>query len=208
MGMIVPSLSSGDYCIVIAKGIARGVTDGDESWSAGDQIWATDAGYLTNSRPAGPSPSIYVGRVIGQPSEGAPWNVLVDVQVIPEIGELSGVSREDPESLDVMVYNGALGVWAPRALFHVTAVSAAYTALPTDNVIACDATAGAFSVTLPPASTSAAMQLHIKKKDSSANAVTIDADGTEIIEDAETQTLLRQGECLTLQSTGGYWIVI
>jgi hypothetical protein len=208
MAVVVPSLSAGDFCVAIAKGIARGVSDGDETWGVGDSIWAAADGTLTYDRPDAPTPSIYVGRVIGRPSEISPWDLHVDVRVIPGIGELSGVSREAPESLDVMVYDATLGAWVPRALFHVTAVSEAYTALPEDNVLACDASGGAFTVTLPAASGSAAMQIHVKKIDASANAVTVDADGSELIDGNLTFDLRWQDESLMLQCDGAGWYVL
>lgn len=85
--------------------------------------------------------------------------------------------------------------------------SAVYTALSSDNVILCDASGGAFTVTLPAASLTGKL-LHIKKIDSSLNAVTIDGNASELVEDAVTQALVRQGENLMLMSDGTQWWVL
>lgn len=60
------------------------------------------------------------------------------------------------------------------------AKTAAYTATLNDDFINCDATGGAFAVTLPPVATAAGRTFGIRKSDASANAVTLadTIDGT------------------------------
>lgn len=84
----------------------------------------------------------------------------------------------------------------------------AYTATAIDDTIIGDATGGAFTVTLPAASTVTGKIYNIKKIDVSANAITIDGDGAETIDDSATQALSSQYDSLTIQSDGTeYWII-
>ncbi len=87
--------------------------------------------------------------------------------------------------------------------------SGAYTVTSADHAIACDATAGAFSVTLPgAASVGAGFVLVIKKVDSSGNAVTVDGNGSETIDGALTYSLASQWKYVALMSDGAGWLVI
>lgn len=69
----------------------------------------------------------------------------------------------------------------------------------------CDATAGAFTVTLPPANTEFAsgQYIIIMKIDSSANAVTVSRAGSDTIEGGTTKTLSSQYSKTILISDGG-----
>lgn len=55
----------------------------------------------------------------------------------------------------------------------VKAITATYTAMVVDDTLLCDASGGAFTVTLPDVADAKGHTLNIKKTDSSANAVTI-----------------------------------
>jgi hypothetical protein len=90
----------------------------------------------------------------------------------------------------------------------VVAKTANYTATINDHVIKCSASGGAFTITLPAASTATGLLLHIKKTDSSANRITIDGNASELVEDAVTQQLIYQGENLMLQCDGSQWWVL
>lgn len=90
----------------------------------------------------------------------------------------------------------------------IETVTASYTADAGDSTILCNCSAGAITVTLPPASTVEAMTLCIKKTDGSVNAATIDAAGTETIDGALTVTLAAQWDGRVLQSNGSNWVVL
>jgi hypothetical protein len=75
------------------------------------------------------------------------------------------------------------------------------------SVVACDASGGAFTVTLPTASGIAGRQYTIKKIDSSANAVTVDANGAETIDGNTTVTLALQWNRVTIVSDGTNWLI-
>jgi len=68
----------------------------------------------------------------------------------------------------------------------------------TYNEVLCDAKTAAFTVTLPALLTSIGLSYHIMKVDATANAVTIDGNGSEVIKDATA------GSVTTLTVTGQY----
>jgi hypothetical protein len=83
-----------------------------------------------------------------------------------------------------------------------------YTATAADCTILCDATSAAFTVTLPPANTVSGRIYHVLKIDSSANAVTVDGDGSETINGATTKALASQWDKTVIQSNGTAWYII
>jgi len=82
------------------------------------------------------------------------------------------------------------------------------TLVETDSTIFVDATNGTVTVTLPPASSFPGKTYNVKKIDVSANTVTIDADGTETIDDSLTQIISTQFDAVTVQSDGTEWWII
>lgn len=71
---------------------------------------------------------------------------------------------------------------------------------PSDRVILVDATLGDITISLPSATTVRA--LDVKKIDSSAHFVTLDADGADVIEGEPTLDLLYEGESVPIVSNG------
>jgi hypothetical protein len=94
------------------------------------------------------------------------------------------------------------------ARLNVQAKDAAYTITDGDDVILCDATSAAFTLTLPKAGLHGGRVFYLKKVDASANAITIDGDGSETIDGAATQSLSVQWESKTLTSDGTGWFII
>jgi hypothetical protein len=84
----------------------------------------------------------------------------------------------------------------------------AYTATDSDTVILCDASGGAFTITLPTAVGRAGKVFYIKKTDSSANGVTVDGDGTETIDSATTQVIATQYNAIKIISDGSEWHIL
>jgi hypothetical protein len=74
-------------------------------------------------------------------------------------------------------------------------------------VLLCDASGGAFTVTLPAAATVSGSSISVKKSDASANAVTVDGNAAETIDGAATLALSTQYEAVTLWSDGTNWWV-
>jgi hypothetical protein len=77
-----------------------------------------------------------------------------------------------------------------------------------DNVILCDATSGAITITLPTATSNANKIYSVKKIDNSANTVTIDGNASETIDGALTQVISSQYDCLTIMCDGSAWYII
>jgi len=70
----------------------------------------------------------------------------------------------------------------------------------------CDATAAAFTVTLPPVATVNGMRVVIRKTDSGGNLVTVKGAGTELINGANTYIgLAAQFNVVVLYSDGTRW---
>lgn len=86
--------------------------------------------------------------------------------------------------------------------------SGTYTANLLDEVLLCDASGGAFTVTLPSAFTCAGKKFIIKKIDGSANAVTVDGSGIETIDGSLTQVLSSQWDVIEIVCNGADWFII
>jgi len=91
---------------------------------------------------------------------------------------------------------------------QVVTKTGAYTATDDDIVILVDATAGAITITLPAASGRSGQVYIIKKIDSSANAVTVDANASETIDGALTYSLASQYDVVRIVCDGANWHVI
>lgn len=76
-----------------------------------------------------------------------------------------------------------------------------------NKLIAADATSGAFTVTLPTAASAGnGFEITVKKTDPSDNTVTLDADGTELIDGVNSVKLGAQYDAVTVRSTGAAWL--
>lgn len=85
--------------------------------------------------------------------------------------------------------------------------TAAYTAVATDRLVLCDASGGAFTVTLPAANASGA--LSVKKTDSTANAVTVARAGADTLDGGTTFDLTAQNHAAMLMSDGSSaWVIV
>ena len=98
---------------------------------------------------------------------------------------------------------------AGGAPLAISAKTTTHQALGTDTVLLGDATGGAFTITLPAvADVSTGKVLHIKKTDSSANAVTVDGSGAETIDDSLTAVLSMQYDAIMVVSDGSEWWIL
>jgi hypothetical protein len=87
-------------------------------------------------------------------------------------------------------------------------VTASDTAMMGDYLILADATAGAVTVTLPPVGESIGALIVVKKSDASANAVTVDGNGSETIDGAANVALAAQYDAVTVASNGVEWWIV
>jgi len=90
---------------------------------------------------------------------------------------------------------------------ELTTVDEDYTAVTTDGTVVADSTAGAVTVTLPAASEMEGRTLIVKRIPTSANNVTVEADGTDTIDDGTDFVLTASYDSLTLRAVSGGWIV-
>lgn len=84
----------------------------------------------------------------------------------------------------------------------------AYTATANDFTILCNATTAAFSVTLPTAASQPGRLYNVKKIDASANTVTIQCAGAELIDGANTKVIAAQYSNIQFQSDGTAWWIL
>lgn len=94
------------------------------------------------------------------------------------------------------------------ATLAIETITGATTLDNTHSVVLCNATGGAFTVTLPAAVDNPGRRYYIKKIDSSANAVTIDGNAAETIDEATTQILRDQYATLAIVSDGSEWWIL
>lgn len=88
---------------------------------------------------------------------------------------------------------------------NVKSKSSAYTATTTDVVLLCDASGGAFTITLPAAADNTNRVYIIKKIDSSVNAVTVDGNASETIDGGTTAVITTQYESIIIFCDGSNW---
>lgn len=101
-----------------------------------------------------------------------------------------------------------LSVTAPEGGWTVTAVqTGAYTAAA-GQLVRCDPSGGAFTVTLPTAVGISGRQIGIKNTTSDATTITIDADGSETIDGAASVDMSAGLASLTFASDGAGWMVV
>lgn len=84
-------------------------------------------------------------------------------------------------------------------------ITSSETLTENDVFVEVDATAGPVTITLIPAATHPGKGYEIKKIDASANAVTVDGDGAETIDDAATRILALQYDAIGIRSVGTEW---
>jgi hypothetical protein len=101
---------------------------------------------------------------------------------------------------NVTIVNGNSVTW------RYVDVVAAYDASDRELVLA-DATAGAFTVTLPPVADSTDVWINVKKVDASVNAVTVAPSVTGLIDGAATKALSAQYDAVDLYCDGSNWYI-
>lgn len=91
---------------------------------------------------------------------------------------------------------------------YIVTKTTTYTATILDDVILCDTSGGAWTLTLPAAASLTGKELFIKKTTSDANLLTIDGNGSETIDGLTTQVLASQYSFYKIFSDGTNWQVI
>lgn len=159
---------------------------------------------LPSAVTAGDGANVWVQHV------GSAGKVTVAPNGVQTINGAASVSLIRPYSFFRLVSDGAN--WTAEGadrLFATLSKTTTYTVTTADvgKLIKGDATSGAFSITLP-AATSAGdgFEVTIQKIDATTNAVTVDGDGTETINGAATLALSTQWWGAQLRCDGSNWI--
>lgn len=111
------------------------------------------------------------------------------------------------QSLDQLRRYLPLSGYPDMLVPRTQSVTAAYTAAD-DLVLLADATAGAFSITLPPVADSFGKLYAVKKTDASVNAVTLDGNASETIDGATTFALSAQYDWCLLVAGPSEWHIL
>lgn len=137
---------------------------------------------------------------------------LIDNTAGSEDGELGFYAFKNGTLTKGLALNGD-GLLTPAlqgAKLSNVAKTANYTMTATDYVVRCDASGGAFTITLPAAATAGAGTIYkIIRTDitGSTNLLTVDANGSETIDGMLTWKL-HQAEFLVIMSDGTNWVSI
>jgi len=123
-----------------------------------------------------------------------------------------GLPTTDPILVEVLATESIVtelgNSWNPKesTIVNVSTQTADYSAnVITDSTILVDATTAAVTITLPTAVGYTGKNFRIKKVDSTANTVTISADGTETIDGAVTKVITTQYGVSNIVSDGANW---
>lgn len=187
------------------------VVDTDD-WVAVDSV----SPCIISLPPAGLSE----GRRLKVQSIGSPGWAVVQADGSDQINEASSISVVVQYSSVDLVCDG-IQWWAgglssgtvvastpiPTSKF-VSSITTSQTITTNDQIVFCDATAGAITVTLPTAVGNEGQIFEIKKTDASANEVILDGDGSETIEDTTTVTITVQYEAIKIASDGAEWFIL
>lgn len=112
---------------------------------------------------------------------------------------------------DVTIWDADPVDGGPANTGSVDEKTSAYTVTVGDGtkLLAVDASGGAVTITLPAAETAGdGFEITVKKTDSSANAVTVDGNGSETIDGSATLVLSYQYDSIKLRSDGENWLLV
>jgi hypothetical protein len=118
-------------------------------------------------------------------------------------------------SWNIFADGSAPNKFGGSVMYSVVTKTSTYTVTNSDYTILCDASGGAFTINLPTAAsfynsttTTTGGILIVKKTDSSANAITIEGDASELIDGELTKSLSIQWNSIVLQSNGTSWYIL
>lgn len=100
---------------------------------------------------------------------------------------------------------GPAGANAAGGPVAISTKTSNYTVLTTDCFLRADCTTGAITFTLPAAATVVGRIFYLKKIDSTANAMNIQANGVELIDGLNVQSTATQDEEFAIISNGTSW---
>lgn len=169
------------------------------------------AGWVTLSRSvyAAPGQTVWIGGAV----TAGYYTVEASVGAQLQLRNVGGAANAAPGTVFPVSAVGAeewVVITGPRGLaggeeWAIRAVAVTDDIELDDQVILADATAGAIILTLPVAADRPNVPQFIKKVDASANTVTVQGDGAETIDGANTAVLTVQYEAISIISDGTEW---
>lgn len=171
------------------------------------QITNPSVDIVTCAEITGLLDSCLVDKLIDIYETQTPWVDGVGVTYLETLTDNVGIGMDDPiSSLDLK--GGLTGSVNSVVLDHLVTLD--------DRIVVADATAGNVVVSLPTAASAynatsdTGFIVTIKRSaaDASGNTVTIDANGTETIDNTDVPISLAAGEYRTIVSDGTQWHVI
>ena len=186
---------------------------------AGRFAMPREAEYGSNGEPLSGAKLYFYQTQTTSPNDTFSDDGLTVANTNPVIADAAGrfgdifLKNEDykvvlTDSDDVTIFTADPVRSAAAITKEVVPVSTTATITVTDDgkLFAADATAGAFTITLPPAATAGdGYEVSIGKVDSSLNAVTVDADGSETINGQSDLELPGRWDFTTVRSDGTEW---
>lgn len=184
--------------LILASGAPSKVLHAQGGWFARQSYQPTiEVGNGTTARlffgqsaTVGPSLS---GANSGQAIFGANVYRFFDITTSTEYGQIDSAGRIQ---------------WFRGLILPYRSLAVDTTLTDADRFVDVDATGAARIITLPPAAGRAGMLLDIKKIDVSANTVTVDANGAELIDGATTFVISTQFANVSLRGNGTGWGVL
>jgi len=177
---------------------STGLTNTTGTWTA-DLSTGVSGGQTLRGGTAANNQLIVRGSI------AASGSTVTNPDVTFVVGDGAGTTTFQLRKDASILHYGSM--WTP-----IRTVTTTTTSTVTDYTILVDASGGAVTINLIAAAsffnTSTGGVLIIKKIDASANTVTIDANGSETIDGATTQTLLTQWSSYTIQDNGTAWFVL
>lgn len=133
----------------------------------------------------------------------------LSIPVATDEGGLGTSVRPSAGQVPIGLANGTYLPGSASALSSkdVKSKTTTYGATTADEVILCDATGGAFTVTLPTPVGNTGKVFTVKKVDAGANAITL-ATAAGTIDGASTKSVQYQYKSLTVVSDGTNWFII
>jgi hypothetical protein len=114
-----------------------------------------------------------------------------------------GVGPQGPPGIQGPAGSDAIG--GPVAISTKTSN---YTVLNSDNVLLANCAGGAIIFSLPAAASAVGQVFFFKKIDASVNPMTIQANGSEVIDGSNTQSTVVQYESFTMVTDGAAWYIL
>jgi hypothetical protein len=160
----------------------------DKSYTSGTNRETLSLGYRS-------SPGLYLVQGLA----GSAGGTVYDTGLARGGSINNGTITDGTWQIRTTARSGVALALATRAVTSATTIDVS------DNLILCDASSAAFTVTLTAAASTGNKELTIKKTDSSGNAITIDGNASETIDGATTYSLPTQYKAVTIVCDGSNW---